>query len=98
MARHRGAQWGRTVAATGPEGQFPDLKGTGVAAVTRDPGCQPRQLGSLPLHPHGDSAAPFLQFVLRRKSKGRKILVQLTLEHHGCELHGSTSTQIFFTE
>lgn len=67
MARHHGAQWSRTVAATGPEGQFPDLKGTGAVAVTRDPGCQPRQLGSLPLHPHGDSAALFLQFVRLRQ-------------------------------
>ena len=26
------------------------------------------------------------------------ILIQLTLEQHGFELHGSTSTRIFFTK
>lgn len=49
MARHHGAQWSRTVAATGPEGQFPDLKGTGSGS---DKG--PR----LPASAAGFSASP----------------------------------------
>ena len=67
MAKHRGARWSRTVGATGPEGRFPELKGTGAVAVTRHPGCQPRPLGSLPLHPHADSATLFLQLVRLRQ-------------------------------